>query len=359
MEKFSAFGWAADNQGCWWYRIGMPFGEMSRLGYDVSSSTNRPADENCDLLVGQRICMTAESDGPHKAVVEAWEHLRQRGRKLVYEVDDDLFHVDPENTKAFEYYSRPVVQEGMRRAIRAAHLVTVTREPLAEVIRQQTGHENVVVLPNCVDESLLSIERKPNERVTIGWGGSGTHDRDWRGVPLKRFLGRNPQVVFHTVGAPYGFDLGLAQIRDVRELQALNVQLRQLNQHFELADNWKHSTWIDDHQEYPKALKFDVGIIPLHDTAFNQSKSYIKALEMAALGIPVVASHAGPYPSFVQHGKTGFLVKRDHEWEKYLHQLVNDEDMRLEMGRNARELAKQHTIQANVHKWIDAYGSVL
>lgn len=89
----------------------------------------------------------------------------------------------------------------------------------------------------------------------------------------------------------------------------------------------------------------------LRPHVFNQSKSWIKALEAAALGIPIVASDLLPYRGFIDHGVTGFLVKRDHEWGQYLRALVEDEAMRLEMGKAAREKAVDYTIEKNYTVW--------
>ena len=63
----------------------------------------------------------------------------------------------------------------------------------------------------------------------------------------------------------------------------------------------------------------------------------MRALEYAARGIPVVASDCEAYRGFVQHGETGFLVRYDHEWGRYLRALVNDEAMRAEMGAAGEE----------------------
>jgi glycosyltransferase involved in cell wall biosynthesis len=109
--------------------------------------------------------------------------------------------------------------------------------------------------------------------------------------------------------------------------------------------------WIDGVDNVWRAIDFDIALAPLRPHVFNQSKSNLKALEAAALGIPIVASDCGPYPEFVEHGKTGFLVKRDHEWAKYLRELVNDEAMREEMGAAAKAKARQWTLEGNIEDW--------
>ena len=69
----------------------------------------------------------------------------------------------------------------------------------------------------------------------------------------------------------------------------------------------------------------------------------------------MVASDCEAYRGFVRHGETGFLVRYDHEWGRYLRDLVNDEAMRAEMGAAAKRLAAEHTIQERYGAWEAAY----
>jgi glycosyltransferase involved in cell wall biosynthesis len=62
-----------------------------------------------------------------------------------------------------------------------------------------------------------------------------------------------------------------------------------------------------------------------------------------------------PYRQFVLHGTTGFLVKRDHEWLKYLSELAADDGLREEMGAKAREHARSWAIDDGWKLWEQAY----
>jgi glycosyltransferase involved in cell wall biosynthesis len=153
---------------------------------------------------------------------------------------------------------------------------------------------------------------------------------------LSRFLVKNPAVDFHFVGADY--------------TPLLKVD----------ASRTRHTRWTADVWDYYAGVDFDVGLAPLNPgNAFNRCKSHLKALEYAALGIPVVASHAEPYREFVEHGVTGWLVKRDHEWGRYLRDLVHDEAMRTEMGAAAKRKAAGWTIQERYGAWQAAYEGVM
>jgi glycosyltransferase involved in cell wall biosynthesis len=109
--------------------------------------------------------------------------------------------------------------------------------------------------------------------------------------------------------------------------------------------------------DYYRAIDGDIGVIPLRSTPFNDARSFVKALELAALGIPVVASDVPAYRGFVEHGVTGFLAAGPTDWRRYLTELVADPDLREQMGKAARELAAQHTIQTGWRKWADAYAA--
>lgn len=285
------------------------------------------------VLVGQRVCKDAPTD--------LWQAIAQTEPrpKLVFELDDDLWNIDPSNQIAYEWFlngldvhtgERHSVQDNLRNNISVADRVTCTTEALADILRQ--WNDDVRVVPNYIPQWLTERERPRRDRLTVGWVGSATHQMDWETAanPVRKFLGWNPDVDFKIIGAEYGDWLKLPKEQVVE------------------------TGWIKSVTECWEAIDFDIGIAPLRPHPFNNSKSNIKALEYSALGIPTIASQVGPYADTIQHGVTGFLVKHDHEWTKYLRDLVNDEAMRTEMGNNARGWAKTQTLEANISSWTDA-----
>lgn len=328
------FGWCADRQGCGWYRIALPLhGLRAWGGHEVAASERIPRDlSGVDVVVGQRVCLP----GP----TSLWQRLcREKRVATVYEVDDDLLSVDPSSEIAHAFYSRPEIQANVVANAAAADLVTVSTEPLAEVMRRH--NPRVVVLPNVVDGALLDVQRPHRKRLTVGWAGSATHRMDLAEAAggLRQFLRRNPEVDLHVIGTDYsrmiaGSDRGLAE------------RIRYTGWQPQIADYYRH-------------LDFDIGLAPLRAHVFNRCKSPVKALEYAALGIPVVASDTGPYAGFVEHQVTGVLVRYPHEWATWLRTLAHDHAMREEMGAAAREQARGWTIQARWGAWQDTYSNLL
>jgi glycosyltransferase involved in cell wall biosynthesis len=156
---------------------------------------------------------------------------------------------------------------------------------------------------------------------------------DWQecGQQVRRYLDRAPaSVEFHIMGADYS-----QQFRLPRE----RVRV---------------TPWTESVPDYWRAIDYDIMLAPLRAHPFNRSKSPLRVLEAAMLGIPVVASDYGPYAEFVQHGETGLLAKSEHEWGKHLRALVEDEAMRTEMGAAARRLAAGWTIEGHGDDWRKA-----
>lgn len=316
--------------GCGYYRITLPLDQLARHGWKIKYQPGRPPPEAglAKLIVGERL------DRPE--VMGEWRRLRLNHR-LVYELDDDVWSVDPTNAGAWMTYSKWDVQDAVAMCCRVADIVTVSTEPLAEVIRERTGQERIRVLKNCIPERLLSMERKRPGQVTMGWTGGGSHTRDMAmvAVPLRRAMDREPKLRLHIVGTDFRHTLGHT--------------------------NTRHTPWLKsrDWMGYYSALDFDFGIAPIVSSKFNESKSYLKPLEYAALGIPCIASDWGPYREFIQDGVTGFLVSKPGQWTDRIRLLANDAKLRESMGQKAREVAAQHTIEGNWHRWAAVYEEVL
>ena len=294
--------------------------------------------DEADVVVGQFIGGQAVKLNVPAAVyatvlVHAWWRDLYRHSALVYELDDDPFEVEPDNP-VFPIYSNPIAHDSITHCLEIANLVTVSTDPLAE--RMSKYNKNVVVLKNHIDESMLKIQRPQRDRLTIGWAGGASHLKDMQSVAygLKQIMRHHKEIDVHFVGADLRFCVNAP--REIR-----------------------HTEWCEDTTEYFKLIDFDIGIAPLIPTVFAETKSHIKALEYAALGIPVVATDVAPYRDFVIDGVTGFLVRRDHEWAQRLRDLINDEAMRLEMGVKARELASQWTIQEGYKQWESAFQGIV
>lgn len=324
------YGWLADYAGCAYYRLQTPLQALDEAADNMSTAASgvltREEAEAADLVVGQRI---------HKEMSTIWWRQIIKPEQRVFEIDDDLWDVHP-SSPAHRVFRDPVLQKRLTRNAETARAVTVSTEPLADVLR--TMNPNVHVLPNYIDEALLEWRRPKRDQLVVGWAGSATHAVDFADAqaPLKRYFAKHPQVEFHLIGE-LGFAKGVAD--------ALRV-------------NTTIMAWQPSVDDYHRSIDFDIGLAPLASNHFNDCKSAVKALEYAALGIPVVASDFGPYREFVRDGETGFLCRTDHDWFRALRTLTEDDELRDAMGKRAREYAAEHTIQKNAWRWAEAYEKI-
>jgi glycosyltransferase involved in cell wall biosynthesis len=312
--------------GSSYYRIWLPFTHLLKnsrhiTGIHRPGSTAPTAEDvqGLDVMVFQRPA------GPHGT--RMLEGLLGHTR-LVYEIDDDMLNVE---SAGLPHLYDERARESIRRCLRLCDMVTVSSPHLAEIIRPY--NENTVVLPNHIKAGLLDINRPRRDRLTIGWAGGTTHSWDVEEVrePLRDITRANPDVDIHFIGANHSPVVG---------------------------HPCRWTKWEQDVGHYYKHVDFDIAVAPSADNLFNRSKTWLRALEMGALGIPVVASNRLPYSDFVIDGKTGFLVNSPEEWRARLTDLINDPEMRAEMGAAGKEQAAGWTIEDGWKLWESAYETV-
>lgn len=329
------FFWAGHmTDGCFKYRIDMPARALRARGHEVAVNTVIPEEamDTADVVIGQRV-HTAEPS-------IRWQLMAKRrdahgSPRLVYDIDDDLLSIDPRQNQFAQWFKNPLVRENLADNMRCADLVTVSTEPLAEVVGK--FNRNVAILPNCVEASIfdtpLTSYRGVRRAVTtLGWQGSATHDEDWRTIQ---------SVVSELTQA----DSGL-RVRFLGTAHPAGIPLRQVD----------FQPWTSDlTAHYRRVTRFDIGLAPLNDTLFNRSKSGLRFEEYAALGVPSVCADAPAYRPWVVHGETGFLARTPADWRRHLLNLIDDPGLRLKVGDAARQAARQWTIERRATAWEEAY----
>jgi glycosyltransferase involved in cell wall biosynthesis len=325
------FGWAADNAGPGFYRLRVPFGELQQHGYETAIDTTMPewALEEADTIVGQRVCQPGAT--------ARWRRLAAghygRRPQLVFELDDDLWHIDPSNTPAWAFYhSNSELLGNLTECARLADMCTVTTEPLADVVRKI--NPNVVILPNQLPAAAYGQPEPVAGPLRIGWAGGASHALDVEEVTpaLRQHFRRHPGDTFRNMGTLFG-----------KVATAV--------------PGWcRHDLpWtLDMNEHYARLSSLDVGLAPLRASVFNQSKSELKFLEYAARGAVTIASNFGPYARTVQPGVTGLLADQPHEWTAALRQL-RDPDLRGILAAQGMAYAHTRSIENHWRGWEAVY----
>lgn len=322
--------WSADMAGSAFYRAVMPAMALSWLGHTATHHIRLPPNwQSYDTIVGCRVAQT----GPTKM----WRKLKDEGKRLVLDLDDDYFHIDPSNTNAVRVWDEAMLGR-LADNMALADLVTCCSEPLAAVLRDYAP--DVRVIPNGLPAQYLGKPRDytaAGRPLYVGWAGTSSTVAELpEAVRALNRISQYPReggvmVRLVGIGPEQAMGLGLKG----RQIGALG--------------------WVQHIEHYLQAVEeFDVWVAPYRGTRFNASKYPTKWLESSVLGIPLIASDIEPYRRVIKHGWNGFLVKYEHEWGRLLKRLCDDPELRQMIGMNARSDASGRIMQAVNFQWEEA-----
>lgn len=324
----------ANMDGCALYRMWIPHLniEHSRFCYRVQGGVPFEDFSECGVVVVQRQVS--------KQNYEALIGLKQHGFRIVYDTDDNLWDLPGANPgkRVFQDHA-----DGFTKCAMQCHVITVSTRGLRTAVRTAIPNYKgeILVCPNGIDFNLFrppSVTR--DDRVVIGWAGSNTHGEDikdaWSVLPEIMEMFPNVHMEFVGTGAP-GKLHGHPRVKYRRFMPVGEYPSR-------------FSTWA-----------WDITLAPLSDNRFNRSKSNIKMLEAAALGIPCLGSRVQPYEEFCALGRADWLLcNTQSEWKRKLIELVSDKALREDLSRKMRGVADTYfnitKLKAN---WLHAVGTAL
>ena len=94
------------------------------------------------------------------------------------------------------------------------------------------------------------------------------------------------------------------------------------------------------YRDYQASRRVHIGLAPLLDTPFNRAKSFIKFLDIAAMGGVGIYSNRYPYTELVEHGVNGLLADDDPaDWRRCLAWLLDHPERAHAMAQAAAETA--------------------
>lgn len=267
--------------------------------------------------------------------------MKKNGTKLIYEIDDDLFHV-PKWNPASRILSKKKVQDGIKYFVSEVDAMFVTTEELKSVYSNYC--KNIYVLPNSIDFDFIFPVENPRQytsKPVVCWQGSMTHERDLA-IAKKGFM-RLAQDKDLLLKMWCGMDK-VTKKPNFDIPGALTIQLTPFEGFFQMFGQ----------------LGTYIGLAPLAANQFNKSKSNLKFLEYTAYNAVTVASNFGPYKETIEDGVTGILVSNNDDWYNRVRELLDNKDLYNSILTNAQKLVKdKFDIKKNYVYWEKAIKQVL
>lgn len=102
----------------------------------------------------------------------------------------------------------------------------------------------------------------------------------------------------------------------------------------------EHHHWAAD--TFFKLLKSaDIGIYPEFNSVVSKGKSTMKVMDYLAAGLPMIGVPYG-LPTEVENGRELLIARDFNEWKKMLMELIQDEQLRKNLGRQGRLMVEKY-----------------
>jgi glycosyltransferase involved in cell wall biosynthesis len=336
---------AADDGGCGFYRMREPARVAAELGVDVTVSSEIAVDAVTDSRTKVTLVKEVKTDADliviqrplNQAFTSMLAQAQIQGIATAVELDDDFENV---HVKNIAHGAMNGDMTSNARNVFAACALADNVIVSTPALERYARHGRSSVLRNRVPARFAEItpayERNDRYEPKVGWTGSvQTHPDD-----LQVTKGAVAEVVeehslgFYTVG---------------------DGALVQRNLRLSAETPYEATGWIDRELYYEKIPEMSIGVVPLELSPFNEAKSTLKGLEMAALGVPFVASPTREYQRLEAYG-IGQTARNPSEWRKRLGQLAADPDRRIAAAKRYRDaVLSGHTYEGAAQEWVDAW----
>ncbi len=239
--------------------------------------------------------------------------IRQKSLKVLLDIDDAIMYRSSSSTRPHSL-SRWLKFRWM---VRGSDVVTTGNEFLKNEVLKVAPEKKVFVIPTCIDTNLYPKKKtiSQKEEIVLGWIGTKGNLRY-----LKKL-----EPVFETIHRRFPRARLKIVSNDFYETSHLPV----------VKKPWK----LKDENE--DLVSFDIGLMPLNDDLWSRGKCGLKIVQYLSVGLPVVCTPVGINSDIIQDGKNGFWATSDQEWVDRLSVLIQDGELRHQMGLRGIETVER------------------
>jgi glycosyltransferase involved in cell wall biosynthesis len=346
----------ADAEGATYrYRVQNQIEQVQLAGFDAASCYPNYLDaarlvQQCQLLMLYR-----PDDSPVlRAIVQ---QARKRAIPIVYDTDDLTWDARLIEYAALERYHGTARLPQFRKRIEReravlglADYVITSTEYLAGLARQ-TVAVPVFTNQNALGQQIIQQQENqyhatrqappnPSRSLVLGYfsGWAQAHEIDLAvALPaIQQVLTELPQARLRVVGH---FDIDWLP-------HELHAQIEQ-------------APFVAYQDLFQAIAAVDINLAPLVDNPHRRSKSAIKFLEAALIGVPTIASDLEPY-QLIRHGETGMLAATSDQWYTSIMALAQDAGLRYHLGNAAHAyVLANHTTKVQARQYAEVIRQLL
>jgi glycosyltransferase involved in cell wall biosynthesis len=252
--------------------------------------------------------------------------IRKKSSKILFDLDDAIMYRSSRSPHPHSL-SRWLKFRWM---VKGSDVVTVGNQFLKGEVLKVDRQKKVFVIPTCIDTNLYPQKKKISNRpeIILGWIGTKGNLRYLKKLePVFETLHqRFPQVKLKIVSNDFYDSLSLPVVKKPWKLEDENTDL----------------------------ISFDIGLMPLNNDLWSRGKCGLKIIQYLSVGVPVVCTPIGINSDIVQEGKTGFWATNHQEWVDRLSTLIQNPDLRHQMGLKGIEtVEREYSLAVTSEKFFD------
>jgi glycosyltransferase involved in cell wall biosynthesis len=251
-------------------------------------------------------------------------------RKMVYDLDDACFL--PSQT----LYQKLIGPYRTKMLVSLSDIVFVGSHFIEEYAKRY--NPKVFLLPTSIDTEKYRGIKKQNNTIIIGWTGSPTN------VKYLNLLKKPLEELAKKYSFEFRIMTAQAVEQDIPSFDNVKV---------------KFIPWSRE-KEWEEISQFDIGVMPLLNTPWEQGKCAFKAIQYMVLDIPAICSSVGENNYLIKHGINGLLASSDKEWSINLEKFILDSDLRDRLGQEGRKtIENSYSLRINSEKVIQSAKDLL
>ena len=342
--------YAADMSGCGFWRMFWPEHILNANQKLISTTTTIMNNSEAFYAPLKAVRIQRQATGHQLEFVKFLKHLQGKfGFKLIYEIDDVVFHEDIPDYNKFKFaFESAEIRDNIQQIMSLCDEITVTNEFMQNYFREKTGKREVTVIPNFPPswwmgqyfnpqrnyDLLMKNKKKPR----ILYAGSGAHfDVDNKVNGADDF----EDITKHIIDSRHKYTwvfMGAAPLALIPYIRSKEIEFH----------DWQTL------YNYPKKI-YDLGVqmlvAPLQDNNFNRCKSDIKFIEACCYGLPVACQDMVTYKDATLKFKTG------EEMMQLIEDTLRRTNRYLENGRSLRKVAEDRFLEKDENQdcYVELY----
>ena len=257
--------------------------------------------------------------------------IRKKSSKVLFDLDDAIMYRSSSSPHPHSL-SRWLKFRWM---VKGSDVVTVGNQFLKYEVLKVDQRKKIFVIPTCIDTNLYPQKKKisNHEEIILGWIGTKGN---------LKYL-KNLEPVFETIRQKFP-----------------QVKLKIVSNDFydspylpTVKKPWK----LEDENE--DLISFDIGLMPLNDDLWSRGKCGLKIIQYLSVGVPVVCTPVGINSDIVKDGENGFWATNHQEWVNRLSTLIQDPELRYQMGLKGIEIVeREYSLMVTSEKFFKALRSL-